>query len=135
AHRAVLPFPTRRSSDLVGALLGADQVVARAPRDDLAAELDERFEHLLEVDHLRPPADQRQHDDAERCPHLGVRVELVEEDLGYFAPAQFKHQTNALSVGLVPDLGDPFDFLLAAKLGDLLDYGRLVYLIWKFGDD
>ena len=54
----------------VGALLGAGEVVLRPPGDDLAAERDELLQHLLEVDDLRPPADQGQHDDAEGGLHL-----------------------------------------------------------------
>ncbi len=49
----------------VGALLGAGQVVAGAPGDDLAPEADEGLQHLLEVDHLRPAVDEGEHDDAE----------------------------------------------------------------------
>ena len=38
-------------------------------------------------------------------------------------------------IGLVADVGDALDLLLAHKLGDLLDHRRLVHLIGNLGDD
>src|SRR5256712_2795713 len=119
----------------VGALLGPGQVVARAPRDDLAAEADERVEHVLEVDDLRSAVDQRQHDDAESRLHLGVLVELVHHDLWYFAAAELEDDPDALAVRFVADLGDAGNLLLRRELGDLLDEGRLVHLVGQLGDD
>ena len=119
----------------VGPLLRPRQVVARPPGDHLAAELDERLQHLLEVDDLRAAVDQRQHDDAEGRLHLGVLVELVEDDLRQLAPPQLEHHPDALAVRLVPDLRDALDPLLAAELRDLLDEARLVHLVRQLGDD
>ena len=97
----------------VGALLGAGQVVARAAGDDLAPELDEGLEHLLEVHHLRPAVDEGQHDDAERRLHLGVLVELVQDDLGDLPPPQLHDDPDTFAVGLVADLRDAVDLPLA----------------------
>src|SRR5215831_19150815 len=119
----------------VGALLGARQVVARPPGDDLAAEADERLEHLLEVDDLRPAIDQRQHDDAEGRLHLRVLVQLVHHDLRDFAAAELEHDADALAVRLVADLGDGGDLLFRRQLGDLLDQARLVHLVRELRDD
>src|SRR5215510_14053332 len=119
----------------VGPLLGPGQVVARAPGDDLAAEAHERLEHLLEVDDLRSPVDQGQHDDAEGRLHLRVLVELVHHDLWDLAPSELEHHANALAVRLVADLGDAGNLLLGRELRDLLDQAGLVHLIRKLRDD
>src|SRR4030095_13412370 len=88
----------------MGPLLRARQVVARPPGDYFAAELDERLQHLLEIDDLRAAVDQRQHDDAEGGAHLGVRVELVEDDLRQLGPSQLEYHPDALTVRLVANL-------------------------------
>ena len=49
----------------VRAGLGLAQLELGAPPDDLAAELDELLDELEQVQHARPPADDREHDDAE----------------------------------------------------------------------
>ena len=49
--------------------------------DDLAAVLEERLEHLLEVQHLRLIVHQRHAVDAEHRLQLGLRVEVVEHHL------------------------------------------------------
>ena len=119
----------------VGLLLGARQVEARPPRDDLAAEADERLEHLLQVDDLRPPVHQCQHDDPERRLHLRMLVELVHHDLRDLAAGELEHHADALTARLVADLGEPLDLLLPGELRDLLDQARLVHLVRQLGDD
>ena len=92
-------------------------------------------EHLLEIDDLRPPAHQGQHDDAERGLHLRVLVELVDDDLRDLAPPELEHDPDALAVRLVAALGDALDLLVADQLADLLDEGGLVHLVRQLGDD
>ena len=103
----------------VGALLGAREVVAGAPDHDLPPEVDEVVEHLPERDHLRPPADEGQHVDAERRLHRGVLVELVEDDLRDLALPQLQHHPDPVPVRLVADLGEAVELPLARELGDL----------------
>ena len=61
--------------------LGLAQLELRAAHDDLAAEVDEAVDELREIQHLRPPADDGEHDDAEALLQLRVLVEVVENDL------------------------------------------------------
>src|SRR5262249_32211211 len=134
-HQVQLLHGLAQAGQDVGALFGPREVVAGAPGDNLAAEADERLQHLLEVHDLRAAVDQRQHDDAERGLHLGVFVELVEQDLRDLAATQLQHDANALTVGLVADVRDALDLLLARELGDLLDQRGLVHLVRQLGDD
>src|SRR3970282_2261590 len=85
-------------------LLRAREIVLRPPRDDSTAKADELGQHLLQCDTLRPPADQRQHDDAEGGLHLRVLVELVNDDLRHLPAPQLQHDTDPLAARLVAAL-------------------------------
>src|SRR6185503_7599743 len=61
---------------------GLSQLEFRAAANDFAPELDDRLDHLEQVHHLRPPADDGEHDDAEAELQLRVLVEVVENDVG-----------------------------------------------------
>ena len=119
----------------VGALLGLAQVVAGAADDDRLAVVEEVVEQLLERHHLRLVVDDRQQDDAEGGLHLGHLVELVEDDLRRSRRASARSRCGCLAVGLVAQVGDPLDLLLADQLGDPLDQPRLVHLVGDLGDD
>ena len=62
-------------------------------------------------------------------------VEVVEHDLADLAALQLDDDPHAVAVGLVADVGDALDRLLADQLGDLLDQPRLVDLVGDLGDD
>ena len=79
--------------------------------------------------HLRPAADDGQHDDAEAALQRGVLVEIVEDDLADLAALQVDDDAHAVAIGFVADVGDAFDRLLAHQLGDALDQPRLVDLV------
>ena len=87
------------------------------------------------LQHLRPAAGDRQHDDAERRLQRRVLVEVVEDDLGHLAALQLDDDPHAVAIGLVAQVRDAFDRLLAHQLGDLLDQPRLVDLVRNLGDD
>ena len=117
------------------ARLGLPQLELGAAPDDLAPELDEALDQLEQVHHLRPAADDGQHDDAEARLQRRVLVEVVEHDLRHFAALQLDDDPHAVAVGLVAQIGDAFDGLLAHQIGDALDQLRLVDLIRNLGDD
>ena len=119
----------------VRARLGLAQLELGAPPDDLAAELDEVLDDVDERQHARPAADDRQHDDAERRLQLRVLVEVVEDDLGHLAALQLDDDPHAVAVGLVAQIGDALDRLLAHELGDVLEQPLLVDLVRNLGDD
>ena len=75
-----------------------------SPADDLAAELNEALNELQEVQHLRPPADDGEHDDAETRLQRGVFVEVVENDVGHFAALQLDDDAHAFAVRLVAEV-------------------------------
>ena len=111
------------------------EIEDRAARDDLAAVPQERFEHLLEAEQLRLAVDERDHVDAEHGLERRLRVEVVEHDFGDFAALQLDDDAHAVLVGLVAQLGDAVDLLVAHQLGDALEQARLVHLVRQLGDD
>ena len=111
------------------ARLGLPQLELGAAPDDFAAELDEALDQLEQVQHLRPAADDREHDDAEARLQRRVLVEVVENDLRHFAALQLDDDPHAVAIGFVAQVGDALDRLLAHQIGDPLDQLRLVDLI------
>ena len=119
----------------VRARLGLAQLELGAAPDDLAPELDEVLDDVEERQHPRPAADDRQHDDAERRLQLRVLVEVVEDDLRHLAALQLDDDPHAVAIGLVAQVGDALDRLLADQLGDVLEQPLLVDLVGNLGDD
>ena len=124
-----------QSFENVEARLGLAEIELRPPRHHLAPEIDEALDELREIQHFRPPGDDRQHDDAEALLQLRVLVEVVQDDFGHFAALQLDDDPHAFAIGLVAKVGNAFDGLLADQIGDFLDQRRLVDLIRDLGDD
>ena len=93
------------------------------------------WQHVEERHQLRPAAVERHHVGAERGLQRREAIELVEDDVGDRLALQLDHDAHALAVGLVANVGDAFDFLVADQFGDLLDHHRLVHLVGDLGDD
>ena len=125
----------RQTFEHMGALARSAQIVDRAARDHLAPMTQERFQHLAQRQQPRLPVDQRHHVDAEHRLHRRLRVEVVEHDLGHFAALELDHHAHAVLVGLIAQLRDAFDLLVAHQLGDALEQPRLVHLVRQLGDD
>ena len=119
----------------MGAGLGLAQFELGAPAYDVAAELDESLDQFEDGQHARAAVDDRQHDDAERGLQRRVLVEVVEHDVRHFAALELDHDAHALPVGLVADVGDALERLLAHQVGDAFDQLRLVHLVGNLGDD
>src|SRR5215471_4301871 len=81
--------------------LSFPEVELRSPPDDVTPELDEALDELQQVHHLRPSADDREHDDAEARLERRVLVEVVEDDFWHFAALQLNDDPHTLAVGLV----------------------------------
>ncbi len=92
-------------------------------------------DHVLEIELLGPAAVDRQHVGAERRLQVGEAPELVEHHVGDGIALQLDDDAHAFAVGLVPDVGDALDALVAHELGDLLDQRLLVDLVGDGGDD
>ena len=119
----------------MAALARLFQLEHRAAGDHLAAVRDEALDQVLEVEHLGLVVDQRHHVHAEGVLQLRMLVEVVEDDLGQFVPLQFDHDAHAVLVGLVANVGNALDLLLAHQLGDPLEQGLLVHLVGQLVDD
>ncbi len=106
-----------------------------AAGDDLLAEVDEGHQDVAQVHQLRSAAVQRDHVAAERGLHGGEAPKLVQHHVGDSIALQLDDDAHALAVGLVAQVGDALDALLADQLGDALDQRRLVDLVGDLGDD
>ena len=113
----------------VRARFGLAQLELDAAADHFAAEVDEVLDHFEQAEHLRPAGDDRQRDDAERLLQLGLLEQVVEHDLGDFAALQLDHDPHAVAIGLVAQIGNAFERLVAHQFGDALEQPRLVQLI------
>ena len=117
-------------------LLG--QLVLRPADHDLALVAHVGLERLAQGERARHAVDQRHHVHAEGRLHRRVLVELVEHDLGDRVALELDHQPHAALVGLVVDVGDLQQLLLAVQIGDLLDQPAVTALldhVGQLGDD
>jgi hypothetical protein len=94
-----------------------------------------RFEQLLERQQLRLVVDKTNHVDAEHALQRRLFEQIVEHDVGQLAALQLDDDAHAVLVGLVAQLADALDLLLADELGDALDESRLVNLVRQLRDD
>ena len=101
----------------------------------LAAMAQEGFEELFQVEHARLAIDQRDHVHAETLLHLRVFPQIVQDDFRHFAAFQLNDSPHAGLVGLVTDIGDAFQSLLAHQLADFHQQVGLVDLVWQLVDD
>ena len=79
--------------------------------------------------------DQRQHIDGKGGLKLGLGKETVEDHLGVGILLQLDDDAHTVPVGLVPDVGDPFQALVLHLVGHIFDEHPLVDLIGDLGDD
>ena len=114
--------------DDLALLLGLAELVARAPRDDVAPVLDERLEHLLDVRGPQGAPRDGEVDDAERRLEVGLPVEVVDDHLRDDVLFQFDDEADAVAVALVTHLADALELLLADELRDVR--GHRALLTW-----
>ena len=105
------------------------------PRDHFLAEVEERAQHVGQRQHLRPAAVQRDHVGAEARLQRGEAPELVEHHVGDRVALDLDDDAHAVAVGLVAQIGDALDALLANEFRDALDQRRLVDLVGDLADD
>jgi len=118
----------------VGAVLGLAEAELRAARDDLAAVLDVALDELLDVHLLGPLLVEGQQDDAEGRFECGLLEELVDDNLGLFAPLELDDDAGVL-VGLVAEVADATDLLVSHQVGNPGDEGGAVDVVGDLGDD
>ena len=89
----------------------------------------------LSAEQLRLAVDERDHVDAEHGLERRLRVQVVQHHFGDFAALELDDDAHAVLVGLVAQVGDAVDLLVARQLGDALEQARLVHLVRQLGDD
>jgi hypothetical protein len=119
----------------MGALARLAEQELGAPRDDLSRKLDEGADEILEVEGLGPAAVQGHHVGPETRLQRGEAVELVQHHIGHGVALDLDHDAHAVAVGLVAQLRDALDLLLAHELADALDQRGLVHLVGDLGED
>src|SRR4029453_2311200 len=119
----------------MGAVAGLAQQELDAAADYLLAEFGEGADHVPEDELLGLAADQRDHVGAEGRLQRREAIKLVEHHVGHGVALQLDDDAHALTVGLVANVGDALDLLLAHQLGDLLAHRRFVQLVGNLGDN
>ena len=80
------------------------QFIFGAAAHDLAAKLDEGFEHLLQGQHAWLAFDNRQIDDAERRLHRRHLIELVQDDLRHRIAFEFDDDPHPFAIRFVTEV-------------------------------
>ena len=118
------------------AVAGLVEEEGGAAADDVDAVVDEGVDGLVERELLGLAVVDGQEDHGEALLHLGVLVELVEDDLVLGAALEVDDDAHAVAVGLVAESsGDVVDDVVVDELGDALDELGLVDLVGDLGDD
>ena len=115
--------------------LGAVQIEARAPRDDVLLMLEIIVQDLLEVQDLRLAVDQREVDDAERVLQLRVLIQVVQHDVRVDVLLELDDDVRAVAVRFVAQIRNALDALFVHEVRDALHEPRLVDLIRDLGHD
>jgi len=92
------------------------------------------LKRLFKAEHPGLAVNQSQHIDVESRLHSRVFVKTVKHFLGLSIPLQLDDDAHALSVRLISQLADAFDFLGCHQGGDSLYQTRLVCLIRQLND-
>ncbi len=119
----------------VGAQLGPLEQELGAAGDDLLAVIEVVDQHLLEGEQAGLAIDQGDHDQAKGDLHRRLPEELGQDGARLDGAGHLDGQAHALAVGLVAQVGDPFQLAVAHQLGDALDEAGLVDLVGQLGDD
>ena len=114
---------------------GLAKVVAGAADDDLAPVVDEAKKRGPEVEHLGTLPDDGQAVVPKRALQRRHLVELVQNDFAVGVALELDDDPQAIPVGLVADVADSLEPLLADQVGDLLQKLGLVHLVGDLGDD
>src|SRR5215217_1591075 len=114
---------------------GPPELVARPARHHLELVGDVVPQGLPVGERLRHAVDERNQVYPEALLHLGVLVEVVEDDLGHGLALQFDHYAHAVPVRLVAQVGDVLELAVLDELGDLLEQIALVDLVGDLRDD
>src|SRR3990172_10097342 len=76
-----------------------------------------------------------QHDNTETTLHLGMFIEMVQDDGRLLTPFYFKDYPHPFPVRLISDLRDPFYLFVPHKPCNIFDQLCLVDLVWDLRND
>ena len=110
------------------------ELVARPARHHLELVGDVVPQGLPVGERPRHAVDERNQVHPEALLHLGVLVEVVEDDLGHGLALQLDHYAHAVAVRLVAQIGDVLQLAVLDQLGDLLEQIALVDLVRDLRD-
>ena len=110
------------------------ELVARPARHHLELVGDVVLEDLPVGERPRHAVDERDQVHPEALLHLGVLVEVVQDDLGHGLALQLDDYAHAVAVGLVAQIGDVLQLAVLDQLGDLLQQVALVDLVGDLRD-
>jgi hypothetical protein len=96
--------------------------------------LDVALDEFLDVHLLRPLLVEGQQDDAEGGLEGGLLEELVDDDLGLLAALELDDDAGVF-VGLVAQVADAVDLLLATSSAMRSDERGAVHVVGDLGDD
>ncbi len=113
----------------VGPGFGLVEIKAGAPQHDLFTVADKMLQYLFQREQFRAVIDNRQENDTETVLHLGVFVELIDDNFGHVVPFDADGYPHTVTIRLIPDKTDPVDLFVADHTGDLLYQAGLVDLV------
>ena len=119
----------------MGTLLRLAQIVLRTSRDHIVSVLYEVGDEPAQVQQLRSPFDQANVVDREGTLQCGVLVQLVEYDRRHGIALDFVHDPHPLTIRLVSNFRDAFDFLVVDQFGGLANHVGLVDEVGNFFHD
>ena len=91
-----------------------------ATRDDFAAVQNELLQEVFKIEQTRTHVHQRNHVHAEAVLQLRILIEVVQDDVRNFATLQFDNDAHARLVGLVAQVRNAFEALIADQFADFL---------------
>ena len=117
------------------AVAGFGEQIFGPPRDHFLTKIEERAQHVDQRQHLRPAAVQGNHVGAEARLQGGEAPKLIEHHVGDGVALDLDDDAHAVAIGLVAQVGDTLDALLANEFSDAFDQRRLVDLVGDLADD
>ncbi len=97
------------------------QQVVRTAADHVDAVFNEAPDAIEQAQLAGLSIDDGQHDDAEVHLHLGMLVQVVEDDFRLFTALELEHDTHAVAVTFVADVGDAFEAFFVYQRGNIFN--------------
>ncbi len=103
----------------MGTFLSLTQLKLGSACNHFMTMVDERLQHLFQIESFRTTIHKCHIVDAERSLHLGHLVEFIQHHIGISIAFELDDNTHTLVVTFVVDIGDTIKFLLSHKVGNI----------------